>query len=242
MAKLKIHRLPLAKLVHEYPQPMYLSSILEPTFIYAYIFYIEGSKQRILIDAGVSSENMFKRKLPGEHVAFPAEALKKVGLKPDDIDLVICTHMHFDHSEQSHLYKKARFIIQKSELKAALNPHPLEAPIYGDKKAYEDLDFEVINGDTQVVDGIKVLLTPGHTSGGQSVMIDTNKGKVIISGLCTSRNNFYPQEMDTRSMPVIPPSVHVDVHAAYDSLLRIKKEADIIIPLHDDSGEYDVLG
>ena len=73
-------------------------------------------------------------------------------------------------------------------------------------------------------------------------MIDTSKGKVIISGLCTSRNNFYPQEMDTRSMPVIPPSVHVDVHTAYDSLLRIKKEADMIIPLHDDSGEYDVLG
>jgi N-acyl homoserine lactone hydrolase len=241
MAKLKIHRLPLAKLVHEYPQPMYMSRILEPSFMYAYIFYIEGPKQKILIDAGLSTENMFKLKLPGEHVAFPAEALKKVGLKPDDIDLVIFTHMHFDHSDQSHLFKKARFIVQKSELKAALNPHPIEAPVYGDKKAYEDLDFEVIDGDAQVVDGIKLLLTPGHTSGGQSVMIDTAKGKVIISGLCTSRNNFYPQAIDPRSMPVIPPSMHVNVHDAYDSLLRIKKEADIIIPLHDASGEYEIL-
>jgi N-acyl homoserine lactone hydrolase len=243
MAQYKIHRLPLIKLVHEYPQPMFMSPILEPTVTYAYIFYIEGPKQRILIDSGVSSENMFKRKLPGDHVAFPADALKQVGLKPEDIDLIICTHLHFDHNEQGHLYKKARFIIQKAELDSAMNPHPVESPIYGDKKAYEDLDFKIINGDSRVIDGIKILSTPGHTAGSQSIMVDTCKGKIIIAGQCTNRYNFYPQEADSRSpMPVIPPSAHVNVNQAYDSLLKIKKEADLVIPLHDTVSEYDVLG
>jgi N-acyl homoserine lactone hydrolase len=243
MAKYRIHRLPLIKLVHEYPQPMFMSPILEPTVTYAYIFYIEGPEQKILIDSGVSSENMFKRKLPGDHVAFPADALKKVGLKPEDIDLIICTHLHFDHNEQGHLYKKARFIIQKSELESALNPHPIEAPIYGDKKAYEDLDFKVIDGDTELVDGIKILSTPGHTAGSQSIMVNTTKGKIVVAGQCTNRYNFYPQEADPRSrMPVIPPTAHVNVNEAYDSLLKIKKEADTVIPLHDTVGEYDILG
>jgi len=258
MAQYKIHRLPLIKLVHEYPQPMFMSPILEPTVTYAYIFYIEGPEQRILIDSGVSSENMFKRKLPGDHVAFPADALKQVGLKPEDVDIIICTHLHFDHNEQGHLYKKARFIIQKAELDSAMNPHPIEAPIYGDKKmnphpieapiygdkkAYEDLDFKVVDGDTQLVDGVQILSTPGHTAGSQSIMVHTAKGKIIIAGQCTNRYNFYPQEADPKSpMPVIPPTAHVNVNQAYDSLLKIKKEADTVIPLHDTVGEYDVLG
>jgi N-acyl homoserine lactone hydrolase len=146
--------------------------------------------------------------------------------------VVICTHLHLDHNTLGHLYKRARFIVQKQELEAARSPHPIEAAIYPTAEYLADLDFEIISGDSEVVDGIKILFTPGHTSGGQSVQIDTQKGKAIISGLCTTRNNFWPQELDPKSMPVIPPSIHLDIREAYDSLLRIKQEADIVIPLH----------
>lgn len=211
---------------------MYLSGIVEPAAFYASIFYIEGARQKILVDAGGSAETLSSRGLPVEHIAYPEEALKKLGVAPGDVDLVICTHLHIDHNTLGASYKRARFIVQKKELEAALNPHPIEAPIFAPRDSFADLDFEVINGDTQVIDGINILFTPGHTSGGQSVKIDTEKGKVIISGLCTTRYNFSPQELDPGAMPVIPPSIHLDVREAYDSLLRIKREADIIIPLH----------
>jgi N-acyl homoserine lactone hydrolase len=220
------------RLTDSHRRLMYLSSIVEPAAFYASIFYIEGAGQKIVVDAGGSAEALLKRGLPAEHIALPTEALKKVGVSPADIDLVICTHLHIDHNALGHHYKRARFIVQKKELEAALDPHPIEAPIFPPREYFADLDYETINGDTRIIEGIDILFTPGHTSGGQSVKIDTEKGKVIISGLCTTRNNFSPQELDPKSMPVIPPSIHLDIRQAYDSLLRIKREADIIVPLH----------
>jgi N-acyl homoserine lactone hydrolase len=232
MPEFKIYSLPIMKLTDSHRRLMYLSGIVEPDAFYAFIFYIEGPRQKILVDAGGSVEAILKRGLPAEHISLPAEALKNVGVSPADIDLVICTHLHIDHNALGHSYQRARFIVQKKELEAALNPHPIEAPIFPPREYFVDLDYETIDGDTEVVAGIKILFTPGHTSGGQSVEIDTEKGKVIISGLCTTRNNFWPQKLDPRSMPVIPPSIHLDIREAYDSLLRIKREADVIIPLH----------
>jgi N-acyl homoserine lactone hydrolase len=232
MSQYKIYSLPILRLTDSHRRLMYLSGIVEPGAFYASIFYIEGAGQKILVDAGGSMEALLKRGLPAEGIALPAEALKKVGVSPVDIDLVICTHLHIDHNALGHSYKRARFIVQKKELEAALNPHPIEAPIFPPREYFADLDYEVINGDSRVIDGIQILFTPGHTSGGQSVMIDTEKGRVVISGLCTTRNNFWPQELEPGSMPVIPPSIHLDIREAYDSLLRIKREADIIVPLH----------
>ena len=63
--------------------------------------------------------------------------------------------------------------------------------------------------------------------------MDTKKGKVIISGLCTIRDNFDPPEPVRQFMPVIVPGIHLDAREAFASLIRIKNEADIVIPLHD---------
>jgi N-acyl homoserine lactone hydrolase len=233
MAQLRIHPLPLLKIPLSPVKMVYSVDIAEPSEIYAYIWYIEGTKERILVDAGASVETCASQGVPAEHIASPSKALKKVGITPDEVDLVIYTHLHIDHAELGQLYKNARFIVQKAELEAAFNPHPIEAPPYVSKSALDGLDFEVINGDTQVVEGVRILSTPGHSRGGQSPLVDTERGKVIISGLCTIRSNFEPPETVAKSMPVIPPWLHLDVREAYDSLMRIKDEADIIFPLHD---------
>jgi N-acyl homoserine lactone hydrolase len=205
----------------------------DPVETYASIWYIEGIKERILIDAGGSAEMMIRRGHSAEHISSPAEALRRVGITPDEINIIICTHLHNDHMALGHLYKNAKFIIQKRELEANFNPHPLEAPRCVSKSVLEGLDFQVIDGDTDIVEGVRALFTPGHTRGGQSVSVDTAKGKVIVSGLCTIRDNFEPPEPVGKLMPVIPPGIHLDAREAFDSLMRIKQEADMVVPLHD---------
>ena len=54
------------------------------------------------------------------------------------------------------------------------------------------LNVEFVNGDYELTKGIRVILTPGHSPGGQSVAVDTDDGTYVIAGMCTIRENFYP--------------------------------------------------
>jgi N-acyl homoserine lactone hydrolase len=84
-----------------------------------------------------------------------------------------------------------------------------------------------VEGDAEIVPGVSVLLTPGHTPGGQSVVVNTKKGKAVITGFCCNEQNF------PASGPVVPSGVHLDLIQAYESARRVKETADILIPLHD---------
>ena len=97
----------------------------------------------------------------------------------------------------------------------------------------ENLNFEEIQGDHSIFPGIDVLLTPGHTPGAQSVVIETCKGKAVIAGFCSVKDNFFPPEPIHDTFPVIPPGIMTDTIQAYNSALRVKEIADIVIPLHE---------
>jgi glyoxylase-like metal-dependent hydrolase (beta-lactamase superfamily II) len=195
-----------------------------------YIWYLEGGNQRIIVDAGVDSNYLVKkRRIPSKDTQSVIAGLNEFGVGPDDVDLVIVTHLHSDHIAHGRQFRNAKFLIQRTELEFAHNPHPTVAPQYP-REFFEGLRFEVIEGDTEVCPGISVLHTPGHTTGGQSVSIATDKGVAVIAGLCTIRENFEPAR---GKESVVPCGVFVNLFETYDSLLRIKQTADIVIPLHD---------
>jgi glyoxylase-like metal-dependent hydrolase (beta-lactamase superfamily II) len=84
-----------------------------------------------------------------------------------------------------------------------------------------------VEGDQEIVEGIQVLLTPGHTAGGQSVVVNTSRGKAVITGFCCNEQNF------PASGPVVPSGVHINAIDAYESARRVRELADILLPLHD---------
>ena len=101
------------------------------------------------------------------------------------------------------------------------------------KELFEGLDFEVLNGDDEIVDGVKVLYTPGHSPGGQSVAVETDSGTAVITGFCCVRQNFEPPEMLAEITPILKPGMFLDAQQLFDSMIRVKEAADIIIPLHE---------
>ena len=198
-----------------------------------YAWYIEGSKEKIIVDTGISAEYLIqKRGFPARNIQSLESGLKSVGLSPADIDLVILTHLHSDHVAEGCKFTKAKFIVQKDELEFAQNPHPTVAMQYLGE-LFDGLNFEVVEGDTPICDEVSVISTPGHTPGGQSVTVKTAEGTAIISGLCTIRENFDPPEPFSKTMPVYPIGLFVDLFKMYDNLLKIKNAADIIIANHD---------
>ena len=199
-----------------------------------YAWYIKGSNTNILVDTGARASTFWRKGGTSVTDLITVEnGLAKIGLTPEDIDIVILTHLHGDHTELASLYRKAKFIVQRKELEYAQHPHPIDAELY-DNRYFESLDFDIIDGDANINSGISVFLTPGHTPGGQSVQIHTALGEAIITGFCCNMDTFkQTEEMKRRGWEVSVPLIHHDVRDAYDSVLKVKQKADIILSLHD---------
>ncbi len=191
-----------------------------------YTFAIKGGDRKILVDTGI--EDFMPSSEIEEQVGFPImqfeDALATIGWKPEEIDIIIHTHLHNDHCENDVLCSNAEVYVQQAEIDFFNNPHPIDHRYYPD--VLEGVNLKIVNGHAEIVTGIEVLFTPGHTPGGQSVVVETSEGKAIITGLCCNAENF------PRGGGVIAPGVHLDAIQAYESMRRIKEAADIIIPIH----------
>lgn len=192
-----------------------------------YSFAIMGGDRKILVDTGV--EDFMAPADLEDRTGFPVitfeDALETIGWKPEDIDIIIHTHLHNDHCENDSLCVNAEVYVQKEELDFLMNPHPVDHRYYQD--VLDGVNIRVVEGDTEIVEGVSVMFTPGHTPGGQSVVVDTSGGKAVITGLCCNSENF------PVGGNVILPGVLLDAIKAYDSMVRIRETADIIIPVHD---------
>jgi len=240
-----IHPIPLVKVL-EFPKlrmtcPFYAGVHFDygqMVPIVNYVWYLEGGEQNIIVDAGITGERLAARGHKVEYIQTLDEGLRKVGLAVGDIDLLVMTHLHHDHITLAHKFPKVKVIVQRAELEFARNPHPFYVERTHDPPDYmeliEGLDYEVVSGDAKIDDGIEVLFTPGHSAGGQSVAVKTAKGTAIIAGFCCIQENFEPPpELRERGASFIIPGMHLNALDAYDSMAKIKRLADLIIPLHE---------
>ena len=205
-----------------------------------YVWYLEGPRERYLIDAGISAERFAARHMKSVHIQTLDEALNKLGLEVGDIDYVIVSHAHHDHIANLRRFPRAKAIIQRAELEEALNPFAYSKPRL--PADYPDLlkgvRWEVVQGDTRIDDHIELLLTPGHSAGGQSVAVKTSQDLAIITGFCCMQENFDPpEEFKKRGYSFTIGTSHINPVALYESTKRVISLADLIIPCH----EYDSL-
>ncbi|MCD6510699.1 MAG: N-acyl homoserine lactonase family protein [Thermoprotei archaeon] len=232
MNEYRIRPVPLTKVKIDKSVMTYLMNFGKIIEIGTYLWVIEGGKEKIIVDTGCSAEVQRKGGFLAEQIMGLDEGLRSVGLRPEDVDIVILTHLHWDHCAYAKRFVNARFIVQKKELNAALSPHPAIKNVYN-KEFIEGLNLETVDGEAEITDGVSVFLTPGHTPGGQSVSVETSKGRAVITGFCCIRENFEPPPELRDMFEVIMPGIHIDMLKLYDSMMEIKKRADFIIPLHD---------
>ncbi len=198
-----------------------------------YSWYIEGTKEKILIDSVSPASFLTQHGFMSNDVMPITEQLKeKLGLSPDDIDIVIYTHLHLDHIGNARFFKKASHIVQKAELEFALSPYPFFAGLYP-ADTIKSINFHTIEGEQEITEGIRVVPTPGHSPGGQSILINTRRGKLAIPGFCCIEENFNPPEPVNNFLPFLIHAVHTDPMQAFNSALKLKEMADIIIPIHE---------
>ena len=236
-AQLTIHPLITARLSLDGSRMTYLRNAGETWWVPSAFFAILGGDEPVLVDTSGSGAVMSRmRAEPVEAVLDFKDALATVGLAPEEIKIVVHTHLMYDHCANSKGLPGARFVVQEKEVAFAHDPHPMMAGAY-QRELFDGLNFDVIEGDRELMPGVRMLFTPGHTPGTQSVAVETAAGLAVITGFCCVAENFEPKEAGawkTELPPeVIPPGIHTDMVQAYESALRVKKMADIIIPIHD---------
>jgi hypothetical protein len=100
----------------------YLKGYGKRIWIPIYVFYLEGGPEKILVDTGL--EQFMVPAEVGERYGLKIQefeaALDTYGLKPEDIDIVIHTHLHNDHCENDYKCTRARFYVQKKEFKSPI--------------------------------------------------------------------------------------------------------------------------
>jgi N-acyl homoserine lactone hydrolase len=131
----------------------------------------------ILVDTGVGwpTELVQEWKVVNRRAA---DVLAEHDLSPSDVRIVINSHLHFDHCGQNAVFKHAPFYIQRSELERARN----EKSDVSEWFDFAGARFELIDGDSQIAEGLRVVATPGHTVGHQSVIVDTPDGGAVMIG------------------------------------------------------------
>lgn len=232
----------------------YLNFYGEKVDIPYLVFFLEGAGKRILVDTGCSAEsykNEIKKDKRQKHraggeifedvvdVTTFEEMLRVLRLDAEQIDMIIQTHLHWDHIMNVWKAPRARVLVQEKELIGPLPPHCFFQFSYADKKVYDRYhkikNLEYIRGDRELFPGLKILFTPGHTPGGQSVQVRTAQGTFTIAGLCTLNRNYYLPEALRKKLgyDVIPPGCHTDPIQAYESVLRIKQSCDKVLPPHE---------
>ncbi len=144
-----------------------------------------------------------------------ADVLDEHGMTPGDIGLVINTHLHFDHCGQNAVFKHAAFYVQRTELDRARR----ESPKLADWFDFMGARFELLDGDTEILPGLSVITTPGHTIGHQSVRVETADG---TSDLLVGDAAYTPRQYREPDTDDLPDGQASDVATWRSSVRRIQ--------------------
>jgi len=168
----------------------------------------------VLVDTGVGGpdEMLSDWRVVNRSVA---DALAELDMTPGDIGLVINTHLHFDHCGQNAVFRHAPFYVQRAEVSRAQR----EARELYDWFGFAGARFELLDGDAEVLPGLTVITTPGHTVGHQCVVVRGAGGEsevLIGDAAYTPRRYQNPDDGD------LLPGQAADPAAWRDSLGRIR--------------------
>jgi N-acyl homoserine lactone hydrolase len=166
------------------------------------------------------------------------EQLKAIGLTPDDITFLSFSHTHADHTGNANEFPNATWILNKAEI-AWAESRPAAFIDLDSFSAYTTVKTEMIDGDYDVFgDGsVRILKTPGHTPGHQSLMVKLKKaGIVIISGdLYHVRDNYRFRRVPTFNVE------RADTLASIDRINAILKNTKGRLVVHHDPQDFKAL-
>lgn len=226
------------------PQRLYLMQVATITVgpftlpVPCYLIQTRDGKN-ILIDSGFPRtekteevrEDAVGRSLVIEHRKDVVEQLAMIGVRPSDIDLLICTHYDVDHAGNNAAFPNARFVAQRLQHEVASAGDPR----FADVRSQWDQPlsrYQLVDGDMQMLPGIELIETSGHVPGHQAVLVHLpHTGPVLLAIDAVTTQEYFTPDRPGGPMDADGPSAIASTRKLID--LAERKHASLIIFGHD---------
>lgn len=200
-----------------------------------FLWAIRGGGRTLVVDTGFSPYSSQKRNRP--YLRRPVDALRAIGVMPEDVSDVILTHLHFDHAGNTDAFPGATFHLQDAEMTFATG-RAMSHHLF--REHYEVEDIAAVlrlvhagrvrfhDGTSEIAPGILVHRMVGHTAGVQAVEVATAHGPVVLASDAVhywanlERENPFPVVMDVEGEL-----------SAYGRLEALAGDRARIVPGHD---------
>ncbi|WP_049746143.1 N-acyl homoserine lactonase family protein [Mycolicibacterium goodii] len=203
------------------------------------MFVLRLGDRTVVVDTGgPSDEEQIRQRVPFGYVVEETERLDKVlerlDVSADEVDLVVNTHLHWDHCSNNDAFRNAEILVQRAELDYAAAPHAEFLSAYGHHPDTEPpfaqcLDrVRALDGGTEIAPGLAVLPLPGHSPGSQGVRVDTAEGTFVITGDCVDTYANWGN-----AGAAVPSGRFTDLPAFRSSLAHLKGTGWRPLPSHD---------
>lgn len=216
-------------------QFFYREASHEPLTLHFYVWLILGGPYPILVDTGFGQDEAVQRGI--RNFVSPATMVSRIGIKPSEIPIGLISHLHYDHWAGHSLFPATEFWIQKDEVafwtgpiarygvyKQLANPEALGELVklnYGNR-------IRLVEGEREVLPGLRVHWVGGHTAGLQIVSVQTKSGVAVLT---SDASHFYRNV--ERRQPVQIITDLPQMLAAFDTIESLAGAERLIVAGHD---------
>lgn len=202
-----------------------------------YIWVVQGEGRTVVIDCRVRQARAEQRNLRG--YVSPAEVLQRIGIDAARVEHLVITHIHHDHVGGLELFPQAKVYVQRKEFDFWVTDPIARRPPFArvsDPAAVQGIcalrgseRLVLVDGNQEILPGIELLLTPGHTPALQSVAVATAKGLAVLTSDCAHVHRTFEMDM--------PSSIMCDLPEWMRSLAKLRQRVsgklDMLFPGHD---------
>lgn len=170
----------------------------------SWAYLIRSPDAIALIDTGMPPEAADGGRIfPGDRIVpimtgadIVTARLAQIGVQPADVDLVVNTHLHFDHAGGNRLFPDHTFVLQRAEYESVARGEAGPWCAFG-------RGVRLLDGDAEIVPGVQAIFTPGHSPGHMSLLVATRRDGPILLAVDASytTETFDPDHMGAMRDP-----------------------------------------
>jgi N-acyl homoserine lactone hydrolase len=148
--------------------------LVEGELMPVYVHVIDHPEARVLVDTGMTELHPAVADMDPRLTPLSEQALDLAG-----IDIVVNTHLHFDHCGGNHLFAAKPIYVQRAELDDARSQDDYTIDAWVEAPGVEYL---TVDGELELLPGLRLVPAPGHTRGLQVVVVETGGRPLVVGG------------------------------------------------------------